>query len=70
MKTDSTRERIVKVKENGVTVFKIIGYEDDPHGYKSTYLQLVEEIKKNMYHFVSNGESIPVVRSRQSIEIH
>lgn len=70
MKTESAKEQIIKTKENGVTVFNIIGYENDPHGYKSIYLQLVDEIKKNMYYFVSNGESIPVIRTRHSIEIH
>ncbi len=62
--------RVIKTTEDDVTIYQIIGLENNPKAFKNTYLELLNLIKLNMLKIVSAGESIPVIRTHQSLEIH
>ncbi len=62
--------KILKTKEDNVTVIHILGLDDHPSAYKRAYLQLLDDIRRNMFKIIASGEENPVIRTFPSIEIH
>ena len=62
---------IQKCIEDDITVFRIIGFENDPQGYKKVYLALSQDLHKQRVKIWSSGKGTPVIRqSHASMEIH
>ncbi len=70
MKKQYVNAEIIKTRENGVTIIRIMGLDNHPQAYKHTYQRLLREIQQNMLKIISSGEAVPVIRVHQSLEIH
>ena len=70
MKKSYVNAGIVKTREDGVTIIKILGLENNPKAYKRAYQQVQQEIKQNRLKLISTGEAEPVIRTYPSLEIH
>lgn len=70
MKKHYVNAEIIRTREDGVTVIRILGLENNPKAYKRAYQQLMREINQNKLRMISTGEADPVVRVHPSLEIH
>ena len=57
-------------REDGVTIFKIVGLDDYPRAYKVILDRLSSEIQRNETRILASGQHLPVIRTLQSVEIH
>jgi hypothetical protein len=70
MTTKQKKMGIKRIKSDGVTVFEILGLENDIKAYKEVLKGLHAEIQKQSMKIVAAGQPIPVVRLPHSLEIH